>query len=85
MEGEGQMNELLKKDLTLKIISVFFAIFLWFIVLDSSNPVTWVELNVPLKVENESSLKEKGIMLKNENFPRNVSVSLKEEKALLTI
>jgi len=36
--------------------------------LDSSNPVTWVELNVPLKVENESSLKEKGIMLKNENF-----------------
>jgi len=53
------MNELLKKDLTLKIISVFFAIFLWFIVLDSSNPVTWVELNVPLKVENESSLKKR--------------------------
>ncbi|ABN52397.1 MAG TPA: hypothetical protein DEF39_08945 [Hungateiclostridium thermocellum] len=75
------MNELLKKDLTLKIISVFFAIFLWFIVLDSSNPVTWVELNVPLKVENESSLKEKGIMLKNENFPRNVSVSLKGRKS----
>ncbi|HOM03149.1 MAG TPA: CdaR family protein [Acetivibrio sp.] len=74
------MNELLKKDLTLKIISVFFAVFLWFVVLDSSNPVTWVELNVPLKIENESSLKEKGIMIKNENFPRNVSVSLKGRK-----
>ncbi|HHV29467.1 CdaR family protein [Acetivibrio mesophilus] len=74
------MNDLLKKDLTLKIISLFFAVFLWFIVLDSSNPVTWVDLNVPLKVENESSLKEKGIIIKNENFPRNVSVSLKGRK-----
>jgi YbbR domain-containing protein len=80
MEGEGQMNELLKRDLTLKIVSVFFAIFLWFVVLDSSNPVTWIELNVPLKIENESSLREKGIMIKNENFPRNVSVSLKGRK-----
>ncbi|GAE89846.1 CdaR family protein [Acetivibrio straminisolvens] len=74
------MNELLKRDLTLKIVSVFFAIFLWFVVLDSSNPVTWIELNVPLKIENESSLREKGIMIKNENFPRNVSVSLKGRK-----
>lgn len=74
------MSELLKRDSILKIISVFFAIFLWFVVLDSSNPITWVELNVPLKVENEESLKEKGIIIKNENFPRNVSVSLKGRK-----
>jgi len=81
MEGEGQMNELLKKDLTLKNnLCLFSPYFSGLLFLDSSNPVTWVELNVPLKVENESSLKEKGIMLKNENFPRNVSVSLKGRK-----
>lgn len=78
------MNELLKRDSTVKLISIVFAIFLWFFVLDSSNPVSSVDLNIPLKVENESVLKEKGIIIKNKSFPRNVSVSLKGRKSKIS-
>ncbi|MFZ5985701.1 MAG: YbbR-like domain-containing protein [Bacillota bacterium] len=74
------MSELLKKDTTVKIISVFFAVFLWFFVLDSSNPIGSIDLNIPLKIENENVLREKGIIIKNKNFPRNVSVTIKGRK-----
>jgi YbbR domain-containing protein len=80
MEGEGQMSELLKKDTTVKILSVIFAMFLWYFVLDSTNPVEWIDLNVPLSVENEDILKAKGIIIKDGNFPRTVSVRLKGRK-----
>ncbi|TYQ15895.1 UNVERIFIED_CONTAM: YbbR domain-containing protein [Acetivibrio alkalicellulosi] len=71
------MSELLKKDSTTKIISLFFAVILWFFVLDSSNPVISYDLSIPLRVENEDVLRENGLIILNKNFPRNVSVSFR--------
>lgn len=71
------MNELLKRDSTIRIISILFAVFLWFFVLDSTNPNISADLNIPLRIENEDVLKEKDIVIKNANFPRTVTVSLK--------
>ncbi|HQA58676.1 MAG TPA: CdaR family protein [Acetivibrio sp.] len=75
------MSELLKKDTTVKILSVIFAVFLWYFVLDSTNPVEWIDLNIPLSVENADALKSKGIIIKDGNFPRTVSVRLKGRKS----
>lgn len=77
MEGEDEMNDLLKRDSTVKIISILFAVFLWFFVLDSTNPIISSDFNVPLRVENEDMLKSKDIVIKDVNFPRTVTVSLK--------
>ena len=41
------MSELIKKDVGLKVISLFFAVVLWFFVLDSSNPVISHDFNIP--------------------------------------
>ncbi|AUG57243.1 MAG TPA: hypothetical protein DCE02_00945 [Ruminiclostridium sp.] len=71
------MSRLFEKDIGIKIISLFFAVVLWFFVLDSSNPVISYDFNIPLKIENEESLKEKGFVIVNKNFPRNISVSVK--------
>ncbi|HHX17577.1 MAG TPA: hypothetical protein GX727_01805 [Clostridium sp.] len=71
------MSELFRKDIGTKIISLFFAVVLWFFVLDSLNPVISHDLNIPLKIENEESLKENGFVIVNRNFPRNISVNVK--------
>jgi YbbR domain-containing protein len=77
VEGEDKMSDLLKRDSTVKIISVLFAVFLWFFVLDSTNPVITNDLNVPLRVENEDILKSKDIVIKDANFPKTITISLK--------
>ncbi|AEV69521.1 CdaR family protein [Acetivibrio clariflavus] len=76
------MSDLLKRDTTVKIMSVLFAVFLWFFVLDSTNPIVSMDFSVPLRIENENVLRSKDIVIKESNFPRNVTVSLKgrEEK-----
>lgn len=71
------MNELMKRDSTVKIFSVLFAIVLWFFVLDSSNPISSVELSIPLKIEHEDVIKSKGFLIKDRNFPRNISIIIK--------
>lgn len=77
MEGEDEMNDLLKRDTTIKIMSVLFAVFLWFFVLDSTNPIISMDFSVPLRIENEDVLRSKDIVIKDSNFPRNVTISLK--------
>lgn len=71
------MNDLLKRESTARIISILFAIFLWFFVLDSTNPIISNDFSVPLRVENEEVLKSKDLVIKDANFPRNVTISLK--------
>ena len=58
------MSELLKKDFIVKVLSVIFAIFLWYFVLDSTNPIEGTDINVSLSIQNEDILKEKGIVIK---------------------
>ena len=66
------MNGLLKKDMNLRIISVLFAVFLWFFVLDSSNPISSVEISIPLNIVNEDIMKDRGIIVKERKFQKSV-------------
>lgn len=77
MEGEVQVSEFLKKDITIRIISVLIAVVLWFFVMDIDNPVGSVSVTVPLKVINEDSLVEKGIILKNKDYTRSIEIFIK--------
>lgn len=65
MEGEIKVKEFFKKDLTLKIFSIVFAVFLWFAI----NPVQTRYYTVPLTIINEESLRTKGLVLNTKAFP----------------
>lgn len=73
MEGESQMKEKFGKNITIKVVSVFFAIVLWLF----ANPIKTVSINVPLKIENESYLQEKGIALKSKSIQQTVMIVAK--------
>ncbi|MCX7708669.1 MAG: CdaR family protein [Clostridia bacterium] len=74
------MSDLLRKDITIRIISVLFAVFLWFFVLDNDNPIATAVVPVPLKVINEDDLQEKGIILKNKDYTKSIEVLVKGRK-----
>ncbi len=74
------MNELLKKDITMKIISVLFGIIIWFSVLDNINPYRTKSLSVPITVENETMLQNGNIIVKKE-YTRYVTVTIKGREA----
>lgn len=66
MEGESQVNELFRKDITIKIISVLIAVIFWLYVSNTSNPfITKTFTNIPIKIENESYLDDNGYIIKN--------------------
>ncbi len=73
------MKEFLKKDITIKIFSILFAIFLWFTI----NPVKTSYYTVPLTVINEESLKTHGLILNNKSIQKYVVVSVKERGSVL--
>lgn len=77
MEGEVQMNELLKKDFTMKIISVLIAVILWFMVLDQSNPYETKTFSITLDVKNKEALLDKNIVLKNQDDIYSQEVEIK--------
>ena len=56
MEGEAQMNELMKKDISIKAVSIFLAVLFWLYVLNVDNPYQLKRIPVQVKIENESSL-----------------------------
>lgn len=76
MEGEVQVNELIKKDITMKIISIIFAVILWFVALGNVNPITTMNISVPLKVLNSNMLAEKGIGIKGNNIPSDITITI---------
>lgn len=55
----------MSKDASLKIISVMIALILWLFVYNDNNPIKEYRFNVQLKVVNQDSLKDKGIVLKS--------------------
>ena len=60
------MNNILKKDMKTKIVSVLIAITFWLYVSNVSNPFdTTTVYNVPIKIENENFLDENGYTIKN--------------------
>ncbi len=80
MEGEIKVKEFFKKDLTLKIFSIVFAIFLWFAI----NPVKTNYYTVPLTIINEESLRAKGLILNSKAFPEKyVTISVRDRVDVL--
>jgi len=80
LEGEIKVKEFFKKDLTLKIFSIAFAIFLWFTI----NPVKTNYYTVPLTIINEESLRAKGIVLNSKAFPEKyVTISVRDRVDVL--
>lgn len=75
-----KMKYFLRKESTLRILSIFFAIFLWFFVNDEINPMVTEEVTVPLTIKNENVLSDQGLTLVNKNIPKNISVVLKGRK-----
>lgn len=73
------MNEPLKNNITIKIISVLIAVLFWLYVINLENPVSSTKFTVPLKVENESSLLEKGLVLKN-RYQTTVDINVRGRK-----
>lgn len=73
------MKEFFKKDLTLKILSIIFAIFLWF----GINPVDTEYYTVPINVINAESLKAKGLVLNSTSYQKYVDVSVRERGDVL--
>lgn len=66
MEGEGQVRDIFKKDITIKIGAVLIAILFWLYVYNNANPFTTTTFrNIPLKIENEASLTDNGYIIKN--------------------
>lgn len=49
-----------KRNWTSKIFSVIFGCFLWVAILNSQNPLTTKEFNIPVEVRNENALSEVG-------------------------
>ena len=77
MEGEIQVNNLFKKDITIKVISVLIAIVLWLIVSNSTNPFnTTTFKDIPIKFENESYLDQNGYIIKNK-YKTNIDVTVR--------
>lgn len=79
MEGEIKVKEFLKKDLTLKIFSIVFAVFLWFAI----NPVQTNYYTVPLNVINEDSLRAKGLVLNSRAYQKYVQIGVRDRVDVL--
>jgi YbbR domain-containing protein len=79
LEGEIKVKEFFKKDLTLKILSIVFAMLLWFAI----NPVKTDYYTVPVNVINEESLKAKGLVLNSNTYQKPVVISVHERGNVL--
>jgi YbbR domain-containing protein len=70
-------------DTTLKILSVVFAIFLWFFVITEQNPVVNKEVTIPVRLINVDSLSKKDLIMLNSNENFSISLKLKGKKEIL--
>lgn len=72
------MNEILKKDITIKALSVLFAILLWLFVLNNiDNPFQHTTFTVPVKIQNENVLAERGLGIRNKSYLKYIEVEVK--------
>lgn len=77
------MNEIFKKDITFKILSVLVAVMLWIYVYNVDvNPYATKSVTVPIKAVNENVLIDKDIKL-DSTLPDSVEVKVKGRKQAL--
>ena len=72
------MNDIFKKDLKIKILSVLAAMLFWLYVYNvSDNPYqNKVFYNIPLTIENEDSLEDKDLVIKD-NYKKNINITIR--------
>lgn len=83
MEGEIKVSNLLKKDISQRVLSVLLAVLLWFIVSNSVNPIKRTTLTVPLTIINRQALQDNGIVITNEKYTRNVLVTVEARENII--
>lgn len=73
------MRGLLKRDISIKVVSVLFAVLLWLYVYNVSNPLKEDKFTVALRVINAEALRDKGIVTKNYETSIQVYVKGRDE------
>lgn len=73
----------LLRDTTIKILSVLFAVFLWFHVITEQNPVVPKEITLPVRLVNVESLNKYGLILLDNPSSFSVTLKLKGKKGIL--
>jgi YbbR domain-containing protein len=74
------MKKLTKNEIILRIVSVILGTFLWYVVLNTSNPIITKNITVPLEILNEDELGRNSLGLINQNTIDNVTVTVKGRK-----
>lgn len=82
MEGKDQVRDLLKKDITVKILSVLIAVIFWLFVYNTSNPFTDRTYSVPVRIVNQDYPNQNGYIIKNINT-NNIDVTVRGRKEVL--
>ena len=82
MEGKDQVKDLLKKDITVKILSVLIAVIFWLFVYNTSNPFTDRTYSVPVRIVNQDYPDQNGYIIKNINTS-NIDVTVRGRKEVL--
>lgn len=74
-------KETLRKDFTLRTLSVFLAVFLWIFVLNDENPYIEIQIPIIVKDKNKSSLEKNGLKLKDNDYKRFVFIFVKARRS----
>jgi YbbR domain-containing protein len=71
------------RDTTLKILSLVFAILLWFYVITEQNPVVPKDITIPVKIINVDSLNRNNLVMLDNPESFSVTLRLKGKKEIL--
>lgn len=71
------------RDNTIKILSVIFAVLLWFYVITEQNPVVPKDITIPVKIMNVESLNRNDLVLLDGSGSYYITLKLKGKKELL--
>lgn len=78
------MRDLLKKDISVKAVSILSAILFWLFVINVDNPYNYKSIDVPLRVLNKDTLADKDLYLMNENdIPQTIKINISGRKEIL--
>lgn len=78
------MNEILKNDIVLKIVSILFAIVLWLMVMDNGNPLSTRTFDIPVIVTNDNELANRNLGILRMDQNKKISISVRGRKDRLS-
>ena len=73
----SKFRELLTKDASWKLLSVFIAVCLWFVVINMENPVEYRVFTANIDIVNISAAEEAGMTITNAKEIENTKVSVR--------